>query len=145
MVEYPLVNQIIITGEPNSGIKKQIKDVISLKEKNSFIRNNLNNDINLIKNLYSAIGYRFANVDSKIRKIDENNFDIALEISRGDLTRIKKIFFIGDKKIKERRLRDVIVSEESKFWKIISKNSKFSENQVSLDERLLKNYYKALG
>ena len=49
LVEYPLVNQIIITGEPNSGIKKQIKEVISLKEKNSFIRNNLNNDINLIK------------------------------------------------------------------------------------------------
>jgi len=145
LVEYPLVNQIIITGEPNSGIKKQIKDVISLKEKNSFIRNNLNNDINLIKNLYSAIGYKFANVDSKIRKIDENNFDIALEISRGDLTRIRKIFFIGDKKIKERRLRDVIVSEESKFWKIISKNTKFSENQMSLDARLLKNYYKALG
>ncbi len=145
LVEYPLVNQIIIIGEANSRVKKQIKDVISLKEKNSFIRNNLNNDINLIKKLYSSIGYKFANVDSKIRKIDENNYDIALEISKGDITRIKKIFFIGDKKIKERRLRDVIVSEESKFWKIISKNSKFSENQVSLDERLLKNYYKALG
>ena len=145
LVEYPLINQIIIIGEPNSRVKKQIKDVISLKEKNSFILNNLNNDINLIKKLYSGIGYKFAKVDSKIRKIDANNFDIALEISKGDLTRINKIFFIGDKKIKEKRLRDVIVSEENKFWKIISKNTKFSENQMSLDARLLKNYYKALG
>ena len=33
LVEYPLINQIIIIGEPNSRVKKQIKDVISLKEK----------------------------------------------------------------------------------------------------------------
>ena len=145
LVEYPLINQIIIIGELNSNIQKQIKDVISLKEKNSFIRNNLNNDINLIKNLYSSIGYKFAKIDSKVRKIDENNYDIALEISKGDLTKIKKIYFIGDKKIKERRLRDVIVSEESKFWKVISKNTRFSENQISLDERLLLNYYKSIG
>tara|TARA_B100001057_G_scaffold495330_1_gene594118 strand:+ start:1225 stop:3462 length:2238 start_codon:yes stop_codon:yes gene_type:complete len=145
LVEYPLINQIIIIGEQNSNIKKQIKDVISLKEKNSFIRNNLNNDINLIKNLYSSIGYKFAKINSKIREIDENNYDIALEISKGNLTEIKKIFFIGDKKIKERRLRDIIVSEESKFWKVISKNTRFSENQISLDERLLINYYKSLG
>ena len=116
-----------------------------MKEKNSFIRNNLNNDINLIKKLYSSIGYKFANIDSKIKKIDENNFDIAIEVSKGNLTKIKNIFFIGDKIIKERRLRDVIVSEEDKFWKIISKNTKFSENQISLDVRLLNNYYKSLG
>ena len=95
--------------------------------------------------MYSSIGYKFAKIDSKIRKIDQNNFDIALEISKGELTKIKKIFFIGDKKIKERRLRDVIVSEESKFWKIISKNTRFSENQISFDKRLVKNYYKSLG
>ncbi len=143
--EYPLINQIIIIGEQNLNIRKQIKDIISLKEKNSFIRNNLNNDINLIKKLYSSIGYKFAEIDSKVREIDQNNYDIALEISKGDLTKIKKIFFIGDKKIKERRLRDIIVSEESKFWKIITKNTRFSENQISLDERLLLNYYKSLG
>ena len=145
LVEYPLINQIIIIGEASSGIKKRIKEIISLKEKNSFIRNNLNNDINLIKKLYSSIGYKFANIDSKIKKIDENNFDIAIEVSKGNLTKIKNIFFIGDKIIKERRLRDVIVSEEDKFWKIISKNTKFSENQISLDVRLLNNYYKSLG
>ena len=145
LVEYPLINQIIIIGEASSGIKKRIKEIISLKEKNSFIRNNLNNDVNLIKKLYSSIGYKFANIDSKIRKIDENNFDIAIEVSKGNLTKIKNIFFIGDKIIKERRLRDVIVSEEDKFWKIISKNTKFSENQISLDVRLLNNYYKSLG
>ena len=126
LVEYPLINEIILIGEDNTGIKKKIRDIISLKEKNSFIKNNLNNDINLIKALYSSAGYKFVKIDTKVRKIDENNFDLSIEINKGKLTKIKKIFFIGDKKIKEKRLRDIITSEENKFWKVISGNSKFS-------------------
>ena len=42
-------------------------------------------------------------------------------------------------------MRDVIASEEDKFWKIISKNTKFSENLINLDKRLLLNYYKSIG
>ena len=39
----------------------------------------------------------------------------------------------------------MIVSEEDKFWKILSKNSKFNQNLLDLDIRLLKNYYKSIG
>ena len=143
--EYPLINEIILIGEPNKKISEQIIKIISLKEKNSFIKNNLSKDINLIKKLYSSLGYKLSNIETKVRKIDENNYDIAIEIDKGNLTKIKKIFFSGDKKVKEKRLRDIIASEEDKFWKVISNNSKFNENQISLDKRLLINYYKNLG
>ncbi len=53
--------------------------------------------------------------------------------------------FTGDKKIKEKRLREIIVSEEKKFWKILSKNTFLSTNNIDLDKRLLVNYYKSLG
>ena len=43
------------------------------------------------------------------------------------------------------RLRDVIASEEDKFWKVISRNTILSENLISLDIRLLTNYYKSIG
>jgi outer membrane protein insertion porin family len=143
--EYPLINEIVLIGEPNKKISEQIKKIISLKEKNSFIKNQLNKDVNLIKKLYSSQGFKFANIETKVRKIDENNYDIAFEIDKGNLTKIKKIFFSGDKKVKEKRLRDIIASEEDKFWKVISNNSKFNEGQISLDKRLLVNYYKNLG
>ena len=35
--------------------------------------------------------------------------------------------------------------KRSKFWKFISRNTKFSQNLVDLDLRLLQNYYKSLG
>ena len=46
-------------------------------------------------------------------------------------------------KIREKRLRDVIASEEYKFWKVISRNTKFSQNLIN--KRLLENYYKSAG
>ena len=143
--EYPVINQLILLGEKSNKIKEQIKKIITLKEKNSFIQSNLNDDINIIRNFYSSIGYNFSEVDAKLRNIDETNLDLVFEIKRGEVTKISKISFLGDKKIKEKRLRDVIASEEDKFWKFISRNTKFSENLVNLDKRLLTNYYKSLG
>ena len=78
--EYPLINEIIIIGEKKTSLKKQLKNLISSKEKNSFIRNNLNKDVTLIQNLYSSLGYKFAKIDTKIRKIDENNYDLVNQV-----------------------------------------------------------------
>ena len=145
LIEYPVINEIVLIGEQNTRVKNQIKKIISSKEKNSFIKNNLNKDVNLIKKLYSSLGYKFSQVETKVRNIDKNNVDLAINIDKGEITRISKIFFTGDKKIKDKRLRDIIASEEDKFWKVISRNTRFNENQIALDKRLLINYYKNLG
>ena len=42
-------------------------------------------------------------------------------------------------------LKDIIASEEDKFWKVISRNTVLSENLINLDLRLLKNYYRSAG
>tara|TARA_B100000242_G_scaffold293069_1_gene270079 strand:+ start:3561 stop:5792 length:2232 start_codon:yes stop_codon:yes gene_type:complete len=143
--EYPFVNQLIILGEPKKGNIEQIKKLIEIKQKRPFIKANLAKDIDVIKQLYSSLGYNFAKVEAKIKKIDDENLDLLIEISRGNQTKISSIKFIGNDNIRSRRLRDVIASEEDKFWKFISRNTNLSENLINLDKRLLLNYYKSLG
>ena len=118
--EYPIINELVILGESKSQYRKEIKKLINLKKNSSYIETKLSQDIEIIKKLYSSIGYNFATVETKIKKIDESNLDLVFDINKGKLTSISKIFFTGDKKIKDKRLRDVIVSEEDKFWKIIN-------------------------
>ena len=120
--EFPFINQLVITGEKSKKYKEQIKKIIKLKEKRSFITSYLANDIERIKNLYSSVGYNSSKVEIKTRKIDSNSFDLLIEIDRGNKTKIKSINFIGNKKINNRRLRSVIASEETKFWKVLSRN-----------------------
>ena len=143
--EYPVVNQLIIEGEPSNRIKKKIEELIFTKSKQSFIKSSVSRDINLIKNLYSSIGFNFANVDVQIKEIDKKNFDVLINIDKGEVTKIASINFIGDKKIRTNRLRNIIASEKDYFYKVLSKNTKFSKNLVDLDIRLLKNYYRSLG
>ena len=143
--EYSVINKLIFLGEPSNRIKSEIKKNIRSKEKGSFIKSYISQDIETIKTLYSSIGYNFSKIEAKINKIDDRNIDLIIDITRGEKTKISSINFIGDKKIRDRRLRDVIASEEDRFYKFISKNTNFNQNIIDLDIRLLKNYYKSLG
>ena len=143
--EYPVISQLIIIGEEKKAYKEQIIKLIKLKEKKSFIKSYLNKDIEIIKQLYSTLGYNFSEVEGKIRKIDNDNLDLLIKINRGEKTKISSVNFIGNKSIRSKRLRDIIASEEDKFWKVLSKSTSLSENLINLDRRLIINYYKTNG
>ena len=143
--EYPIINQLILFGEPKKAYQKEIKKLIKSKEKKPFIKSFINNDIEIIKKLYSSLGYNFANVDVKMRQIDEESLDLVVNIDRGKKTKIASISFIGNQKVRSNRLKQVIASEEDKFWKFLSRNTNFSNEILNLNERLIVNYYKSIG
>ena len=72
--------------------------------------------------------------------MSDNKVNLIYNVEIGDKAKIKKISFI-DKIFKDRKLRSIIVSEEYKFWKFISGKKYLNQNIISLDERLLKNFY----
>ena len=77
--EYPVINQLVIVGEDSNKFKDEIKRLIQLKENNSYIKNNLNEDLNIIRRFYSSIGFNFAKISAKVRKIDERNLDLIFD------------------------------------------------------------------
>ena len=143
--EYQTINAIQILGEKKKKIVETILDNISLKEKDSFIKSNVSNDINTIKKIYGSIGFNFVTINSKIEKFEEDRVNLILSIDRGKKAKIAKINFIGDKQLSDRRLRDIIVSAENRFWKFLSKNTSLNYSNIELDKRLLSNYYKSIG
>jgi outer membrane protein insertion porin family len=143
--EFPIINAIIINGEPSKKIKESVLKFMKSKEKEGFIESNLSFDLANITQAYQSLGYLLADIDIQKETLDENSLNLIIEIERGEKVKVKKINFIGDKKIKERRLRDIIVTTEDKFWKFISKNTIFSKNNIDIDKRLLENFYKSVG
>ena len=143
--EYAIINSIDFQGEKSKTIEKKVLDQLNLKPKESFIESKLSDDINIIKKIYSSIGFNFVNVETKIVKFDDNRINLLYILDKRKKTDIAQINFTGDKKIKDKRLRDIIVSEEKKFWKFLSNNTFLNNNNIELDKRLLINYYKSLG
>ena len=143
--EFPIIHSVTIRGEKAKKTKEAIIERLNLKVSGSFIKSNLNDDINIIKQLYTSQGFNFTQVEAKVEIFSKNRLNLIFIIDKGKKIKIAKISFIGDKKIKERRLRDVIVSEEDKPWKFLTRNTNLNKKNVSLDKRLLSNYYKSLG
>ena len=145
VVENPVIQTLKFEGVKNKRIIKLLKEHVEMKEKSSFIENKVKNDEEKIINILRTNGYYFSKVTPKLKKNNNNTVDLIFEIELGDKAYIKKITFIGDKKIKENKLKKIIVSEETKFWKFVSSRRFLDLNRIKLDEKLLYNFYKNKG
>jgi outer membrane protein insertion porin family len=143
--EYPIINLVQFEGEKTKKVKEAILERLKLQPKSSFIKSYLNDDMETVKKMYASLGFNFVTVESKIENFSENRLNLIYLVNKGKKTSISKINFIGDKKIKDKTLRDIIASEEDKFWKFLSKNTDLNFNNTELDKRLLVNYYKSIG
>ena len=144
--ENPIISNIEFTNIKKESLIEDLRDLMSLKQRNSFSKNKLRSDLNTIRNFLKGRGYYFSNVESSFVKNEQlNSVDLIIDVELGQKSKIKKISFIGDKKIKDKKLLRIIASEEHKFWKFLSKKVYLNQSIVDLDVRLLKNYYKNLG
>ncbi len=146
LIENPIIEDIEIVGIKSKTFTENILENIVLKNRMSFTEDQLKSDINLIKNILKTNGFYFAKVESSLIRDEKlNSIRLRFVIDRGNKARIKKISFIGDKKIKDKKLIEVIASEEHKFWKFVSNKVYLNQSLINLDKRLLENYYRNLG
>ena len=144
--ENPIIDSISINGIKKKSLIKELLSQVSLKERTSYIDTFFENDITTITNIIKRYGYYFVKIEnSKIYNKELNTVQISYDINLGPKAKIANIEFLGDKKIKDRKLKSLITSEEEKFWKFISNNSDLDENRIELDNRLILNYYKNNG
>jgi len=146
LIENPIIENIEITGIKRKELTETLLEKINLKNRMSFTKSQLKEDTNLIKNILKTSGYYFSKVEtSYIENKDLNSISLKININLGEKAKIKKISFIGDKKVKDKKLLEVLASEEHKFWKFISNKVYLNQSTIELDKRLLENYYKNLG
>ena len=143
--ENPIIQTVTIDGIKKTNIKESIIDVLSLKDRSSFNKALLKQDEESILNLLKTKGYYFATITTTLEDFGNNKINLTHNIDIGKRAKISKISFIGDKKIKDNKLKAVIVSEEYKFWKFISGKKFLNEKIIDFDKQLLGNFYKNLG
>ena len=139
--ENPVVENYFIEGIKNKTLLESVEDNILLKAKSSFDISLVKKDVDNILSILKNAGYYFSKVDIFTNDLDDNKIDITYKIILGDKAKISNIKFIGDKIFKDIKLKNIILSEEYKFWKVLSGRKYLNEEIISIDERLLKNYY----
>ncbi len=141
ITELPVVQNIEIKGIKAKKNRELVKNNLILKPRSSLNEYILSKEKkSIISNLRNN-GYYFAKVETFTELLENNMVNIIHEIDLGQKGRIKKISFVGEKIFKDRKLRNIIISEEYKFWKFISGRKYLNEETISLDQRLLKNFF----
>ena len=141
VLENPLVENVEIKGPKAKKIVEELKKNLQVKARTSYNEISFLKDKKKITEILKQKGYFFSKVDVIVESLSDNKVNLIYNVEIGDKAKIKKISFIGDKIFKDRKLRSIIVSEEYKFWKFISGKKYLNQNLISLDERLLKNFY----
>ena len=144
--ENPIIENLQIEGVKKQSLVEFIKDKIQLAEMKSFNEELLSADLDLINNILKRNGFYFAKISSS-KSLNEklNTIDLKINIDIGDKAKIKKIIFLGEKIFKDKRLKEIIASDEHKFWKFVSRNVYINEELIKLDKRLLKTYFRNNG
>ena len=143
VIETPVINEIYFFGNSFFS-EEQLKDIAKINKRDTFSKNKLNNAIESIKLQYSKTGRKFAKVEVSKKELSQSRVDLLFEIIEGELVKVNKINFFGNKVFSNNKLKSVIKTKESKFYRLFG-SSVFKEENIILDKNLLKRFYNRRG
>lgn len=144
VIENPIINRVIIEG--NKALKKdKITDEVEAKPRSVFTRAKAQADVQRIIELYRVSGRFAADVTPKVVQQAQNRVDLIFEVNEGPTTGVKRINFIGNTEYSDKRLRDELATEESKWYRFFSSNDNYDPNRLEFDREQLRTYYTDRG
>ncbi|WP_415287001.1 outer membrane protein assembly factor BamA [Candidatus Pelagibacter sp. Uisw_104] len=145
VLENPIIQTVFIEGIKRKKTEESLYEILSLKNRSSYNSTLIKKDEVAILSFLKDDGYYFSKVTSSYQDLGGNKIDLLYQIELGEKSKISKISFIGDKRFKDSTLKNIIISEEYKFWKFLSGKKYLNENLINYDKRLLNNFYKNKG
>ena len=139
--ENPIIQNINYEGIKSKTILSDLKKNVILKSRSSFNKVLLKKDEKKINNFLKDLGYYFSEIDISIEELQDNKINLTYNITLGNKAKIRKISFVGNKVFKDKKLKNIILSEEYKGWKFLSGKKFLNETMINYDKRLLKNFY----
>jgi outer membrane protein insertion porin family len=140
VVENPIVNRIVFEGN-HKLTDDVLRPEVQLRPRAVFTPALAQADRQRILDLYARRGRFAARVEPKIIKLAQNRVDVVFEISEGDTTLISRIAFVGNHAFGEDRLREIVDSRESRWWRFLSSSDTYDAERLNYDKELLRRFY----
>jgi outer membrane protein insertion porin family len=144
VVENPIINRIAFEGNRKIN-EEQLLTEVQLRPRVVYTRTKVQNDVKRILDLYRRSGRFAATVEPKVIQLPQNRVDLVFEINEGQVTGVQRINFVGNQQFSDGRLREVVQTRESRWWRILSTDDTYDPDRLSFDRELLRKFYLASG
>ncbi len=142
--EQRVINRIAFEG--NNKIKdEELLSEIQLRPRQPFTKSKVQDAVRRILSLYQAQGRFATEVEPKIIVLEQNRADLVFEIIESNPSKIVGINFVGNRKYSDTRLRQIILSRESRFWRFANGMVNYDPTRVAVDAELLTKFYRQNG
>jgi len=140
VVENPIMNRIVFEG--NSKLQDdKLKEEVQLQPREAFSRTKVQAAQQRILEIYRRMGRFNATVEPKIIKLDENRVDLVFEINEGEVTYVRKINFIGNKKFSSRKLQASLLTKETRWYRFFASDDTYDPDRLAADQQALRQFY----
>lgn len=144
VVENPIINRVLFEG--NSGLKEdKLRDEVSVRPRGIFTRAKAQADVQRIVELYRRSGRISANVTPQIIELPQKRVDLIFKIDEGPKSGILRVNFLGNRAFSDNDLRDVVVTEQSHWYKFFSSNANYDPDRIEYDKEQLRKHYRNRG
>jgi outer membrane protein insertion porin family len=106
-----------------------------------YTRTKVQNDTKRILDVYRRSGRFAATVEPKIIQLDQNRVDVVYEINEGPVTGVKAITFIGNKAYNDGKLRSIVQTKETAWYRLFSSDDNYDPDRLTFDRELLRRFY----
>jgi outer membrane protein insertion porin family len=144
VVENPVINRIAFEGNHKLS-DDTLNQEIQLKPRTVYTRTKVQSDVKRILDLYRRNSRFAAQVEPKIIPLDQNRVDLVFEIDEGPTTGIRSINFVGNHLFTADRLREVIRTKESRWYRFFSADDNYDPDRLTYDRELLRKFYLSEG
>jgi outer membrane protein insertion porin family len=144
IVENPIINQVVFEG--NSAINEEkLLEEVTIAPRGIYTRARVQEDVGSIIELYRLSGRISATVTPKLIQLDQNRVDVVFEIDEGPETGVRSITFLGNEAFSDAELREVMVTKQSQWWRLFTKNDNYDPNRLDYDREQLRSFYTNRG
>lgn len=144
VVENPIINRVLFEG--NKSVKEdKIKDEVQVRPRGIFTRSKVQADVGRIVELYRKSGRISATVTPQIVQLPQKRVDLIFKIDEGPKSGILRVNFLGNHAFSDNDLRDVVVTEQSHWYKFFSSNANYDPDRLEYDKEQLRKYYRNRG
>ncbi len=138
--ERPSVKKVELEGQDELD-EDDINEAIDIKPYSILSYDKIFRNMDKIRNLYLDKGYFLADVEYRLRKEKNNQVTIIFKMYERAKVRVKKIEFIGNRKISDEELQEQMIIKTGNFLSFITSAGQFRQEMLERDAYMIGKYY----
>ncbi len=147
VIERPSIAEIKLEG--SKLIKEeellQAIEVMGIKKGRILNENDMERIAQDVRMRYQNQGYYATVVEPKVEQLERNRVNLTIKVQEGELARITKINFVGNKAFDDERLTKQLSLSEPTMWSWLTDADQYARTKLQADLETLRSYYMDRG